>query len=430
MDVGFSLLNRIWAVGSFPVTIYLITTVFSKEVQGYYYTYNSLVLAQSIFDMGFGVVMVQFVSHEWAHLRFGPSGRIEGDTVHRDRLISLMRLGIRWYAGASGIFFVLAAAGGYVFFRMESKSLSFVPSWLALCGTATLSFPILLFRGILEGSDRIARSQSIVLGASVVATVAGWISMWMGMDLYTPAVLNGVSFIVSAILLVPAIRPYWRLMRDNPGGGFSWRQDYWPQQWRIGVSWVCGFIVYQTFVPFIFALRGPIEAGKIGLAFSMFYAVHSFAQSWVYAVGPKMGALWARSDTPGLLTLAKNSYRKSLGAAVLGSAGAIAFVVAIRRFGFPQADRFPDLPTIALILGTCIALQLTAVETQAVRFNKKEPFLLISVIIAILTITSNYYTTLFLGSIGTAFGFFIINSIIQMPIVHAIFNKYTKAARQ
>lgn len=248
--------------------------------------------------------------------------------------------------------------------------------------------------------------------------------MILGANLYTLAVVNGIYLIVSAGLLVPVIRPYWNVLKAKGGKGVSWRYDFWPQQWRIGVSWICGVIMYQTFVPFIFSLHGPTEAGRIGLAFAMYHAVFALSQSWGYAVGPKMGMLWARSDVPGIVNLARVTIKRSLVASVLGSAASIGVVLAIRYLGFRQGERFPDLLSIVLILSACIALQPAAIKTQVIRFRKIEPFMKMAVGIAVMMLASNYWMGKYFGVLGCSIGFFVIMTFIQVPLVHAIYKKY------
>ena len=66
-------------------------------MQGFYYTFNSL-LAMSVFlELGFNGCIIQFISHEYAHLSI-EKGRID-DVAPRilGRLASLTRLSLKWY---------------------------------------------------------------------------------------------------------------------------------------------------------------------------------------------------------------------------------------------------------------------------------------------------------------------------------------------
>jgi len=60
----------------------------------------------------------------------------------------------------------------------------------------------------------------------------------------------------------------------------SWQNEIWPFQWRIAISWISGYFVYQTFNPFLFAFKGPVAAGKMGMSLSFANAVMVIAMAW------------------------------------------------------------------------------------------------------------------------------------------------------
>src|SRR5258708_654935 len=80
-----------------PLTALAIAWHFSPLLQGYYYTFRSLLAAQVLVELGLGQVLIQFASHEWAHLQFDSKGRIVGDGHALVRLASLGRFAASWY---------------------------------------------------------------------------------------------------------------------------------------------------------------------------------------------------------------------------------------------------------------------------------------------------------------------------------------------
>ena len=103
---------RVWSMLSGLVTLGLVLTKFSAEIQGYYYTFASLGLMQEFLQLGFSGVLVQFICHEWARLEADPTGRVVGDENSHRRLASLVKLGVWWYAVLALIVFVCASLGG------------------------------------------------------------------------------------------------------------------------------------------------------------------------------------------------------------------------------------------------------------------------------------------------------------------------------
>ena len=90
--IAYALLSKLWLLFAGPITLYLISLYLTPEMQGFYYTFLSLVALQVFIELGFYVVITQFASHEWAHLSFDDSGSIIGDPAALSRLVSLGRL--------------------------------------------------------------------------------------------------------------------------------------------------------------------------------------------------------------------------------------------------------------------------------------------------------------------------------------------------
>jgi hypothetical protein len=62
--VFYALALRGWQFVGGAVSVLLISLYFTKELQGYYYTFSSLVALQSFFELGLGAVLVAIASHE------------------------------------------------------------------------------------------------------------------------------------------------------------------------------------------------------------------------------------------------------------------------------------------------------------------------------------------------------------------------------
>ena len=71
------------------MTLLVIASYFSPELQGYYYTFNSVLTLQVFVTLGLSAVIVQFAAHEWSKLDLGKRGEIVGDSVALSRLMSL-----------------------------------------------------------------------------------------------------------------------------------------------------------------------------------------------------------------------------------------------------------------------------------------------------------------------------------------------------
>lgn len=425
--VFYSLLYRTWGVISFPITLWLIITKFLPEIQGYHYTFMSLLFLQIFLELGFGLVMVQFISHEWAHLKLSTHNRIEGDPKALARLASLVNLGIKWYLALSLLFLAIIGTGGYLFLLQHKADIDIQMPWWLLCAAVSLSIILLPMRCCLEGSNRIDVSQQIYLKSSIFSSVAGWAAIYSGANLYTAAIMSGTSAVVSFLLLSKTFIPFYKILKINKDPyRISWKKEFWPQQWRIGVSWLSGFFMFQSFVPIMFQLHGPIVAGQMGATMQIYNGLNAIAQSWVSAVAPKMGILGAKKDIPVLKSLVKHTYLRSLAASIIFSIVAFLIISLLYFYDMPQAKRLAELFSVGILLFTLIAMQLPNVETTAVRFQKQEPFVTVAVICAFLVILSNLLLGKLFGINGVVVGFAGIMLLILIPWCHIIYSEVMK----
>src|SRR5271157_1679602 len=88
--------NQFWTVLSGPLLLILIPTFLSPEVQGYWFTFSSLIALSVFADLGFSFILLQFSAHEFAYLNFESNTSITGDESHLIHLASLFRFALKW----------------------------------------------------------------------------------------------------------------------------------------------------------------------------------------------------------------------------------------------------------------------------------------------------------------------------------------------
>ena len=67
-------------------TVLFLPLYLTPDLQGYYFTFASVLSIQIFFELGLNQILVQLVSHEVAHLNADANGRLTGDGAHLDRL--------------------------------------------------------------------------------------------------------------------------------------------------------------------------------------------------------------------------------------------------------------------------------------------------------------------------------------------------------
>jgi hypothetical protein len=202
-----------------------------------------------------------------------------------------------------------------------------------------------------------------------------------------------------------------------------WNREVWPFQWRIAVSWMCSYFTIQVFIPVIFAMRGPVEAGQMGMALSITGYLTVLALAWSSTKTTPFGRMIARGEFQGLDRL----FRRALGQSLvvflliaLAACGAIALLPAIAprlaaRIVSPQL-----FAVLALAAGANCVVQSLA---MLLRSFKSEPFLAQSLAVASLTLLLAALTTTRWGNAGAAFSYLVATAIIGLPFAWTIFSR-------
>jgi len=93
----------------------------------------------------------------------------------------------------------------------------------------------------------------------------------------------------------------------------------------------------------------------------------------------------------------------------------------LRVYSLPVASRFADLFSTLMFMISVVALQLPNVENLAIRFQKIEPFVVNSIVTAVLVFASGLLLGKLFGIPGMATGFCVIMVFITIPWCHRIY---------
>ena len=370
-------------------------------------------------------MLVQFISHEWASLVYDGHGAIAGAQPAIGRLGSLVRFALKWYGALALIFFIVVGSFGQWFLKPSSNAqvAVYAPWWL-LCVGVSANLVIFPLRCFLEGSNQVHRSQACALWANIAGNVAGCVVILLGGGLYALAAISLATAAVNAVLLTRACLPFLRLrIASRASEGLPWRSEFFPQQRRIGASWIAGYVMYQSAIPIVFRSIGPTAAGKLGATMQIYNGINIIASSFLNAAGPRMGILGAKREYDKLQLLVRRTWLQSLTLSAVLGLGAVAVIAGLWHWGFPHGDRFAAWPVTLIYSGVVVVQQLMYAETTAIRCQSRDPFGGFSVLCAALVLFSNVYLGWKFGLIGVAVGFFIAIILVAMPLCHSAYNR-------
>lgn len=423
--VRYSIAGKIWLLASGLLTTLLIALYFTSELQGYYYTFNAVLVVQVFAELGLSSVLVSFASHEWSKLHIDAQGGVAGDGAAQSRLISLARFSMRWYwiAGLA-VALGLAVLGLCFFGGRAAPAVGWVGPWLLLCLSAGLTLCFMPITALLEGCNQVANVYKFRFAQYVATGVVAWSVICLGGGLWA-APLSGLTGLFVMVAL--SWSRYGRFIRSvfgavPQGEHLRWKSDILPMQWRIALSWIGGYFTFALFTPVIFHYHGAVVAGQMGMTWALVSALSTLAASWVAPKAPMFGMLIAQGR---YAELDRAFWRLEAAVVAVVVAGAIVLLGALgllHLVGHPYAGRLlPPSVTTALLLGV-IVQAVTLPMAAYLRAHKKEPLLLISVLSGLAT----GVLTLVLGSLYSAQGVaaaFLVVSCLVTPFVALIWQR-------
>lgn len=427
--IAFTVIARVWASSAGIVTVLLIARFLSPAEQGYYYTFGSLVALQIVFELGFSVVILQLASHEKAHLSISEDGVVSGNPVAHERLASVLQKSMRWYAVAALLMAGILIPTGFYFFsrHQHSQSVAWQMPWCLVVLATTLTFQIDPILSFLEGCGYVANVAQLRLSQAVLGGLLAWATLSMHRGLFAPAMMilgqaaAGGSWLFWRRRLLLGL---WRHATTTLR--IRWRTEVWPFQWRIAVSWLCGYFIFQLFNPVLFAYKGAVAAGQMGMSLSMANALTSVAIAWVNTKAAPFGSMIARKDYAQLDKIFFQAVRQSV---VVCSTGALFLVLGsvylnLARIRFAQ--RMLDPLSLGILLLATIINVIIFAEAVYLRAHKQEVFLRGSLLGAVLVGSSTYWFGKEYGARGMVSGYLAVAVVVGLGYNTLVFLHYRK----
>jgi O-antigen/teichoic acid export membrane protein len=385
--VGFTILARFWSSAAGLVTVALIARFLSPAQQGYYYTFGSLVALQIVFELGFSYVILQLASHERAELSISSDYEIRGAPVSHARLASVIQKSVRWYSVAAVLMAGTLLPAGFYFFSTHQhagQTVSWQLPWCFAALMAALNFQIDPFLSFLEGCGYVPEVARLRFMQSATGSLLAWIVLIKHHGLFAPSMMLLGMAAASLVWLTGKRKLLLGLLRHRVGTHrIRWNQEVWPFQWRIAVSWLSGYFLFWIFNPVLFAFRGPVEAGKMGMSLSLANAIQAIAVSWVSTKSAPFGTLIARKEYRRLDETFFQALRQSFAVSLAGALMAWLGCIYLNSRHFSFAQRLLDPLSLGILLLYMIVNVIISSEAYYLRAHKHEVFFVNSLVGAV-----------------------------------------------
>jgi len=427
--VGFTVLARFWGSAAGLVTLLLIARFLSPGEQGYYYTFGSLVAMQMIFELGFSYVILQLASHERAGLSISADYEIAGDPIAHARLASVIQKSVRWYSVAAVLMAATLVPVGFHFFAAHQHTGPAVfwrLPWCFAALMAALNFQVDPILSFLEGCGYVPEVARLRFMQSVTGSLLAWCALATHHGLFAPSMMLFGMASTAFVWLAGKNKLLLGLLRYRSGSDrIQWTKEVWPFQWRIAVSWFCGYFIFWLFNPVLFAYRGPVAAGQMGMSLSLINAIQNIAISWVSTKSAPFGTLIARKEYGQLDQTFFHALRQAFAVSLAGALTAWLGCVYLNFQHLRFAQRLLDPFSLGLLLIIMVTNVVIFSEAIYLRAHKQEVFFINSIVGAILVSSCTLFFGRYYGALGIAASC-CLGNVVGLVWATYKFRKYRK----
>lgn len=425
--IAYTILARGWASCAGLVTVVLIVHFLSAAEQGYYYTFGSLIALQIVFELGFSFVILQMASHERAHLSISADQKIVGDPVAHARLASVFQKTLRWYSTGACLVAVFLLAVGSHFFALRHDEIPWRPAWYTACIAAAFTFQIDPLLSFMEGCGFVSDIARVRFKQAAFGSIVAWAALLAHHGLFAPGLIIAGNALVALIWLFRYRHLLLSLLRHRPGEhAIHWMAEVWHFQWRIAISWLCSYFIFQLYNPVLFAYWGPAAAGQMGMSLTIGNAITSVAISWISTKSAPFGNMIARKDYAQLDRTFFPAMRQALIVSLVCAVVVWAGVVYVNWKHNPVSSRVLNPMCMGLLLSNTVLNIAVSAEALYLRAHKQEKFLLITLIGAALVACSTYFLGKTYGALGMVSGSLAVCVFVGLPLGTYTLQKYRR----
>jgi hypothetical protein len=383
-DVSRSIIQRSVGLASGVATTLAVPFFLSPEQQGYFYTFSSVLAIQVFFELGLGqVLLYKFSSYAAA----GPDLLIPGKSLELQSLLYTSR---RIYIVITLLFCLVASVVGLIFFSHSGQpSGEWRPQWLFLVFVTSINLMQSIKLVFLESHGRVADVATLRLKSNILSTVL----------LFAILLLRGGLWAVTVVPSVNAIATTWWIYISSKSVAYRqhrklealvslremrkiWMQDIFPLQWRMSLSWLSGYFIFQLITPIAFSRFGPVVAGQLGFAITAMNSILLVATTFTTATAPRLSSLFHSGRIRDYNLLFDRSLLISLSAVVILSALFVLTIYSVSLMNAEFASRFLSWKLLFLYSLTVVVSAMAFCLSIYLRSQAIEPLVLPSILAA------------------------------------------------
>lgn len=412
-----SIVNAVLAMASVAssgllmlVIAIIVSIKLTSAEQGFFFTFLSFATLIQLADFGLSYATLQTASHFIGTSRASELPALASFVFRWNIVFTMVATAVVFSMGYGVFSFSAVASANDIEWDLPWKwlMLSVFVNQLAAPGIA-----------LCEGSGKIKQVWRLRLIQEWVAGGLCLLALISGLALASLALMWGGRALVAIIWLLFVER----LSYGTRGKTYTlrqWMDEVWPFQWKIGLSYLAGYLIFRIFPPVILFEKGPVLAGQFSIAITMMNMLLSFTSAWPMSQAAYYGTLIASGRFSEVRTHLPGMLGASTMLAVVMAAAMSTVLWVINNLGMEFAQRITDPGTTAIILAAAIAHHVVVCFAMPLRAERREPFLFVSVVGGIATAIAIWLAARY----GTARDIALVNLVcafIGIPIAYYLF---------
>lgn len=369
MSINLSKSNRI-ALYSFysscakfiigPITLLVISHFFDSELLGFYYIFFSIIAAQQLMEFGLGNVIRLYYSHA-------------GDENEMNNYFSFS---IVYYLISSIIFITLGYIVGINIFSDYLGSINWEMPWTLTIIAAAINNMTLPISAYLDGIQKQETNQKNKLLSSMISSLILWLSIYLGLELYSVFLYIISSAFVYFIFSVNYIK-------NSKLYNFEFKtmvkvfKNVWDLLKKTILVWLAGYFFWNSFNLISFKILGADVAGEIGFSIALARAGLDISSQLFISQITYISKLIALSSIKEALTIFIKYLVICSSFLIIGYS-----VFLLIKFQFPTLpiiNKTLSLPNLVIIFFYYTLVLLLTLFNNYIRCYKIEPFVILSI---------------------------------------------------
>ncbi|MCG9707162.1 hypothetical protein, partial [Photobacterium damselae] len=373
------------AISSF-VTILMLGVFLTKSEIGYYYTFASIIGLQVFFELGFSVVLRQYMSHLNANVIFYNNLPFTTE-LNRGDIISLYVFSKKWYFKLAIVLAFFLLLSGWLFFNNELSDVNWKFPWLCLTILTAISLTYTPILSTIESLGFVLEVSKLRYIQILISSVISWIVIYFGGGLYCTLVMPIVTIVVNFFWINKHFKKLLLFFNTKHTTNRKWFSEMFEMQGKVAISWVFGYLIFQIINPISFKLYGSEISGQIGLTLSIFSLMLNMSLSWINTKMPYWGRLIAKKEAGIFYKLFLETLKQSSVFLIFIEMFFILFVFFIvKKIDLSFYEKLLPIDLMLLLAITMISRHVVGSIGYYIRVHKKEKLVFNAIITSVVMI--------------------------------------------